>query len=68
MAQLVSKDGILITLMYPLSDHAGGPPFAVSEAAYHEQLDNDFDCLLIDNCTSFPSRQGKEKIGVWRRK
>ncbi|KAF9365077.1 hypothetical protein BGX34_011499 [Mortierella sp. NVP85] len=68
MAELISKDGVLITLMYPLADHAGGPPFAVSEAAYHEQLDPNFECLLLDDCPSFPARQGKEKIAVWRRK
>ncbi|KAI1304848.1 hypothetical protein EDD11_005050 [Mortierella claussenii] len=68
MAELVFKDGVLITLMYPLGTHTDGPPFAVSEEAYHEQLDQNFECLLIDDCTSFEVRQGKEKIGVWRRK
>ncbi|KAF9918099.1 hypothetical protein BGZ65_012610, partial [Modicella reniformis] len=68
MAELVSKDGVLITLMYPLGNHTSGPPFAVSEAAYHEQLDANFECLLLDDCTSFESRAGKEKIAVWKRK
>ncbi|KAF9916551.1 hypothetical protein BX616_003472 [Lobosporangium transversale] len=68
MAELIAKDGILITLMYPIGTHTDGPPFAVSEAAYHEQLDLNFECLLIDDCTSFETRQGREKIGIWRRK
>ncbi|KAF8985869.1 hypothetical protein BGZ46_000972 [Entomortierella lignicola] len=68
MAELIPKDGVLITLMYPIGNHTDGPPFAVSEDAYHEQLDANFDALLIDNCTSFQTRQGKEKIGVWKRK
>ncbi|KAG0368229.1 TPMT family [Gamsiella multidivaricata] len=68
MAELIPTDGVLITLMYPLGNHADGPPFAVSEAAYHEQLDSNFACLLVDSCSSFDTRQGKEKIGVWRRK
>ncbi|KAF9191476.1 hypothetical protein BGZ51_002592 [Haplosporangium sp. Z 767] len=68
MGELVSKDGILITLIYPLGDHTSGPPFAVSVDDYHQQLDANFECLLIDDCTSFETRQGQEKIGVWRRK
>ncbi|KAG0204829.1 hypothetical protein BGX28_003362 [Mortierella sp. GBA30] len=68
MGDLITKDGVLITLMYPLDDHAGGPPFAVSEAHYHSVLDDNFECLLVDNCTSFEVRKGKEKIAVWRRK
>ncbi|KAF9109096.1 hypothetical protein BGX27_008006, partial [Mortierella sp. AM989] len=68
MAELISKDGVLITLMFPLANHTDGPPFAVSEDAYHEQLDANFEVLLIDQCSSFKPREGKEKIGVWRRK
>ncbi|KAG0255754.1 hypothetical protein BG011_004952 [Mortierella polycephala] len=68
MSELVAKDGILITLIFPIGNHTTGPPFAVSVDAYHQQLDANFECLLIDDCTSFEARQGKEKIGVWRRK
>ncbi|KAG0232745.1 hypothetical protein BGX31_005020 [Mortierella sp. GBA43] len=68
MAELITKDGVLITLMYPLKDHEGGPPFAVSEAAYHAELDANFECLLVDNCTSHEARVGFEKIGIWKRR
>lgn len=30
-AEIIQKDGILITLMYPLDGHEGGPPFALNE-------------------------------------
>ncbi|GJJ71999.1 methyl halide transferase [Entomortierella parvispora] len=68
MGELIPKGGVLITLMYPLGDHTDGPPFAVSIEGYHALLDPNFECLLVDDCTSFDVRQGKEKIGVWRRK
>ncbi|KAG0332328.1 hypothetical protein BG000_010118 [Podila horticola] len=68
MAAIIPKDGVLITLMYPIGTHTDGPPFAVSVETYHSFLDADFECLLVDDCTSFEARVGKEKIGVWRRK
>lgn len=30
-SEIIKKDGVLITLMFPLDDHEGGPPFALSE-------------------------------------
>ncbi|KAI9470673.1 MAG: S-adenosyl-L-methionine-dependent methyltransferase [Benjaminiella poitrasii] len=30
-SEIIAKDGILITLMFPLDEHEGGPPFALSE-------------------------------------
>ncbi|KAG0305969.1 hypothetical protein BGZ98_003196 [Dissophora globulifera] len=68
MAELIPKDGVLITLMFPLDNSSTGPPFSVSVEAYHQVLDSNFECLLVDNCTSVKAREGKEKIGVWRRK
>ncbi|KAG0338767.1 hypothetical protein BG004_007090 [Podila humilis] len=68
MAEITSKDGILITLMFPIGTHTTGPPFAVSVDSYHSVLDSNFDCLLVDDCTSIEARAGKEKIGIWRRK
>ncbi|KAF9426525.1 hypothetical protein BGZ94_006400 [Podila epigama] len=68
MAEIISKDGILITLMFPIGTHTTGPPFAVSVDTYRGFLEPNFECLLIDDCTSFEARAGKEKIGVWRRK
>ena len=68
MGELIPKGGVLITLMYPLGDHTDGPPFAVTVDTYHHFLDPNFECLLVDDCTSFEVRKGKEKISVWRRK
>lgn len=30
-SEIIKKDGVLITLMYPIDGHEGGPPFAVDE-------------------------------------
>ncbi|KAI8883998.1 S-adenosyl-L-methionine-dependent methyltransferase [Backusella circina FSU 941] len=30
-AEIIKKDGVLITLIFPIADHEGGPPYAVSE-------------------------------------
>ncbi|KAG0039140.1 hypothetical protein BGZ82_009495 [Podila clonocystis] len=68
MAEIIPHGGVLITLMYPIGTHTDGPPFAVSVETYHSVLDANFECLLVDDCTSFEARAGKEKIGVWRRK
>ncbi|KAG0340559.1 hypothetical protein BG004_006356 [Podila humilis] len=69
MAEIIAKkDGVLITLMYPLGPREGGPPYTVSVDTYHSFLDSNFECLLVDDCTSFAARAGHEKIGVWRRK
>ncbi|XAR64537.1 Thiol S-methyltransferase [Bertholletia excelsa] len=35
---LLKPDGELITLMFPMDDHVGGPPYALSVAAYEEVL------------------------------
>lgn len=28
---IIAKDGVLITLMFPIDGHEGGPPFALNE-------------------------------------
>lgn len=38
MADLLTLDGELITLMFPIADHGGGPPYAVSLSAYEKVL------------------------------
>ncbi|KAG0359837.1 hypothetical protein BGX24_005699, partial [Mortierella sp. AD032] len=68
MSEIILKDGILITLMYPIGNHTDGPPFNVGVDHYHSFLDANFDCLLVDECSSFEARKEKEKVGVWRRK
>nr|XP_017223639.1 PREDICTED: probable thiol methyltransferase 2 isoform X3 [Daucus carota subsp. sativus] len=36
--KFLKPDGVLITLMFPISDHIGGPPYKVSVADYEEVL------------------------------
>ncbi|KAG0240856.1 hypothetical protein BGW41_006611 [Actinomortierella wolfii] len=69
MAELIHPGGVLITLIYPLREpDEFGPPFYVTVDAYRNLLQDNFENLLLDECTSFPRRQGMEKIAVWRRK
>ncbi|GAN04199.1 thiol methyltransferase 2 [Mucor ambiguus] len=67
-AEIIQKDGVLITLMYPLDDHEGGPPFALNEQVYNELLSAHFDLIFIKDAVGHPSRIGKEKIAIWKRK
>ncbi|CAG8783435.1 3251_t:CDS:2, partial [Acaulospora colombiana] len=32
MSEIISAGGILIALMFPISDHTDGPPYALSES------------------------------------
>ncbi len=53
MAQLVSpSDGVLVTLIFPIGDHAGGPPYAVSPALYEKAR----TCRQRTQCTADDSQ------------
>ncbi|KAI4304157.1 hypothetical protein MLD38_039708 [Melastoma candidum] len=69
VADLLRPDGELITLMFPISDHAGGPPYKVSVSAYEELLlPLGFKATSIeDNDLAVGPRKGREKIGRWKR-
>lgn len=67
MPSLLRPGGYLLTLMYPISDHQGGPPFAVSEELYHELLDSRFNLLWIKECKSVEARKGREKLALWKK-
>eukprot|EP00834_Sanchytrium_tribonematis_P008869 NODE_1240_length_1659_cov_0.387179.p2 type:complete len:234 gc:universal NODE_1240_length_1659_cov_0.387179:779-1480(+) len=67
MGEIIKKNGILITLMFPIDDHAGGPPFAVQPDHYQDVL-VDFNLISLENCESFKPRQNREKLGIWSRK
>ncbi|KAI8066017.1 S-adenosyl-L-methionine-dependent methyltransferase [Thamnidium elegans] len=67
-SEIIKKDGVLITLMYPIDEHEGGPPFAVNEQLYKDLLSSNFDLLYIKDAEGHPSRIGKEKIAIWKRK
>ncbi|BFI32611.1 methyl halide transferase [Marchantia polymorpha subsp. ruderalis] len=69
MAELLSSDGELLTLMFPIDDFAGGPPFALSVEAYEKVLIP--QGLMLVSCEenefSVPARKGKEKIARWKK-
>lgn len=69
IAELLAPHGELLTLMFPLDDHKGGPPYAVSKEAYEEVLHplgfKAFYCE--DNRLAVDSRKGREIVGRWTR-
>lgn len=66
---LLKPNGELITLMFPISDHVGGPPYKVSVADYEEVLHSvGFRATsILDNELAIGPRQGREKLGRWKR-
>ena len=64
MAELIKPNGTLITLMFPIDNHEGGPPFSVTPEDYNKVLKN-FKLQSLTACSSFKPRQGKEKLGIW---
>lgn len=73
LAKLLKIGGVVITLMFPLSEDPSlfpnGPPFLLSLDIYKELLEpHGFELYKLDrNPPSFPKRQGHEHIGLWRR-
>jgi SAM-dependent methyltransferase len=68
LKRLLKSGAMLVTLMYPLSDHEGGPPFALSEDIYRDLLSDAFELQSIQDSPTIERRQGKEKLGIWKRK
>ena len=53
MHELLAPDGLLVTLVFPVSDHAGGPPYAVSPQLYQQaRLAAFVDSARADACRS----------------
>lgn len=69
MAELLAPDGELLTLMFPMDDHEGGPPYAVSKEAYEEVLHPlGFKAFYCDNnVLAVESRKGREMVARWSR-
>ncbi|XP_006442040.2 probable thiol methyltransferase 2 isoform X1 [Citrus clementina] len=65
----LKPDGELITLMFPISDHVGGPPYKVSVSDYEEVLHPmGFQATsIVDNKLAIGPRKGREKLGRWKR-
>lgn len=70
VAELLKHDGELITLMFPIDDHEGGPPYAVSIPRYEEVLHPlGFEAISIEkNEMAVGRRKGREMLGRWKRK
>ncbi|KAL3642146.1 putative thiol methyltransferase 2 [Castilleja foliolosa] len=69
ISNLLKPDGELITLMYPIDNHEGGPPYKVSVADYEEVLHPvGFKATYIaQNELAIAPRMGREILGRWRR-
>ncbi|XP_058184250.1 probable thiol methyltransferase 2 isoform X1 [Rhododendron vialii] len=69
MQYLLKPDGELITLMFPISDHVGGPPYKVSIADYEEVLHPlGFKAVsIVENDLATGARKGREKLGRWKK-
>ncbi|XP_038678869.1 probable thiol methyltransferase 2 isoform X2 [Tripterygium wilfordii] len=67
--KFLKPEGELITLMFPISHHVGGPPFKVSIADYEEVLHPmGFKAIsIVDNQLAVGPRRGREKLGRWKR-
>ncbi|XP_039067977.1 probable thiol methyltransferase 2 [Hibiscus syriacus] len=66
---LLKPDGELISLMFPMDDHAGGPPYKVAIEDYEEVLHPmGFKAIsIVDNELAIKGRKGREKLGRWKR-
>ncbi|XP_010277802.1 PREDICTED: probable thiol methyltransferase 2 isoform X2 [Nelumbo nucifera] len=66
---ILKPDGELITIIFPISDHVGGPPYKVSVADYEEVLHPlGFKAIyMADNELVIGPRKGREKLGRWKR-
>ncbi|KAL6528162.1 hypothetical protein OROHE_015112 [Orobanche hederae] len=69
VSDLLKPDGELITLMYPMDNHEGGPPYKVSVADYEEVLRPvGFKATYIaENELAIAPRMGRENLGRWKR-
>lgn len=69
MCDLLKPDGKLLTLMFPISDHEGGPPYKVSITDYEHVLHPlGFKAIsIMDNELAIKARKGREKIGWWQK-
>ncbi|XP_073525571.1 uncharacterized protein [Phyllobates terribilis] len=68
ITDLLKPNGELITLMFPIDDHIGGPPFSTSVADYEKMLSPlGFQAISIaENELAIGPRKGREKLGRWK--
>ncbi|KAH7344897.1 S-adenosyl-L-methionine-dependent methyltransferase [Rhizoctonia solani] len=72
MTEIIKPGGYLIALMYPIDPGRArndGPPFPVDFEAYSAALNESWDNLLnVVPAESQPTHEGRERLGIWRRK
>ncbi len=72
MKELLKPDGELLTLIYPLGDYEGGPPYAMSVGLVRGLLEGvGFEPFYLEQVVpaqSHPGREGREALGRWRLK
>lgn len=69
MAELLALDGEIMTLMFPVDDHEGGPPYSVSVEAYEKVL-SPWGFRISSREHDIPSdksRKGLEILVSWER-
>jgi hypothetical protein len=67
---LAPNGGTLVCLMFPVgTNHQGGPPYALAPQLYKDLLEPlGLTCTELSPVTdSFPGRQGKEFLGIFKR-
>lgn len=69
MRDLLKPDGELITLMFPISEHVGGPPYKSRVSDYEEVLlPVGFEAQsIVENDLAIGARKGREKLGRWKK-
>lgn len=69
LAKLLKVGSTVVTLMFPMVPMEGGPPFSLTVETYKELLEPyGFHLYRLDrDITSFPRRQGREHLGLWKR-
>ncbi|ESQ39020.1 hypothetical protein EUTSA_v10001619mg [Eutrema salsugineum] len=67
--KLLKPGGELITLMFPIDERSGGPPYKVSVSEYEKVLiPLGFEAIsIVDNELAVGPRKGMEKIGRWKK-
>jgi hypothetical protein len=65
---MLKHNGELLALFFPLAHHAGGPPYAVAMDEVVRLFGRMLELVSIEPpARSFPSREGKEMLTVWRK-
>jgi len=69
MDKLLNPGGELLTLMFPLNELSGNPPYKADVEDYEKFLiPLGYEATsIVDNELAIPSRKGNEKVGRWKK-